>query len=166
MFTLPKAAEPLVRAFSVAFTRPTFQRVTLWILGVILSLRRRTITGILRALGPLAQGHWSEVHRVLCCRVGSTGSLGCGLVAMILERVAEDQPVVGPSDHAHPLHQGEPCYEKGRPHDPCRSTHSRRVWVWGHKWVTLAINIKFPFRSRPWALPVPYARYRPEQWNQ
>src|ERR1700710_1580383 len=55
MLTLPKAAEPLVRAFSVAFTRPTFQRVTLLILGAILSLRHRTITGILRALGPLAK---------------------------------------------------------------------------------------------------------------
>jgi len=165
MFTLPKAAEPLVRAFSVAFTRPTFQRVTLWILGDILSLRRRTITGILRALGPLAQGHWSDFHRVLCCRVGSTCSLGCVLVAMILERVTEDQPVVGPADHTHPQHQGEPVYGKGRHHDACRSTHSHRVSVWGHHWVTLAIHIKFPFCSRPWALPVLVALVRPEEWN-
>ena len=75
MFTWPKAAEPLVAAFSVAFTRPTFQRVTLLILGAILSLRQRTITGILRALGPLAKGHWSDFHRVLCCRVWSTWPL-------------------------------------------------------------------------------------------
>ncbi|HVT90630.1 MAG TPA: hypothetical protein VHD56_17375 [Tepidisphaeraceae bacterium] len=49
MFTLPKAAVPLVRAFSVAFSGPTFQRVTLLIVGAILSLRQRIITGILRA---------------------------------------------------------------------------------------------------------------------
>jgi len=165
MFTLPKAAEPLVRAFSGAFTRPTFQRVTLLILGVILSLRRRTITGILRALGPLAQRHWSDFHRVLCCRVGSTCSLGCGLVAMILERVTEDQPVVGPADHTHPQHQGKHVYGKGRHHDACRSTHSHRVSVWGHNWVTLAIHIKVPFCSRPWALPVLVALVRPEEWN-
>ena len=149
MFTLPKAAEPLVRAFSVAFTRPTFQRVTLLILGDILSLRRRTITGILRALGPLDQGHWSDLHRVLCCPVGSTCSLGCVLVAIILERVTEDQPVVCPADHTHPQHQGKPVYGKGRHHDACRSTHSHRVSVWGHHWVTLAIHIKVPFCSRP-----------------
>jgi hypothetical protein len=40
------------------------------------------------------------------------------------------------------------------------------VWVWGHKWVTLAINVKFPFASRPWALPVLCALYRPEELNR
>ena len=91
--------------------------------------------------------------------------MSCGLVAMILERVAEDQPVVCPADHAHPQHQGEPVYGKGRHHDACRSTHSHRVSVWGHQWVTLAIHIKVPFCSRPWALPVLYALYRPEELN-
>ena len=71
MLCLPKAAEPLISAFSVAFTRPTFQRVIALILGAILSLRQRTVTAILRAVGPLAQGHWSDFHRVLCCRVWS-----------------------------------------------------------------------------------------------
>ena len=66
MFTLPKAAQPLVRAFSAAFTRPTFQRVVVLILGAILSPRHRTVTGMLHAAGPLAKGHWSGFHRVLC----------------------------------------------------------------------------------------------------
>ncbi len=56
MSCLPKAAEPLVCAFSVAFTRPTFQRVAILILGAILSLRHRTVTAMLRVLGPLASG--------------------------------------------------------------------------------------------------------------
>jgi hypothetical protein len=63
MVRLPKAAQPLVWAFSVAFTRPTFQRVAVLILGAILSLRHRTVTGMLRAVGPLATGHWSDFHR-------------------------------------------------------------------------------------------------------
>ena len=44
MHSIPKAAEPLVAALSTAFTRPTFQRVVILILGAILSLRRRTVT--------------------------------------------------------------------------------------------------------------------------
>lgn len=166
MFTLPKAAEPLVRAFSVAFTRPTFQRFTLLILGAILSLRHRTVTGILRSLGPLAQGHWSDFHRVLCCRVWSTSLLGRVLAAMILELVPENQPVVCPVDDTNPQHKGKHVYGKGCHHDACRSTHSHMVWVWGHKWVTLAINVQFPFCSRPWALPVLCALYRPEELNK
>ena len=66
MFALPKAAEPLIGAFSVAFSRPTFQRVLVLLVGAILSWRRRTITAVLQTAGPLSRGHWSNFHRVLC----------------------------------------------------------------------------------------------------
>jgi DDE superfamily endonuclease len=166
MLRLPKAAEPLVSAFSVAFTRPTFQRVVTLTLGAILALRQRTVTAMLRAVGPLANGHWSDFHRVLCCRVWSTWPLGKVLAAMILELIPENQPVICPVDDTTPQHKGKRVYGKGCHHDACRSTHSHMVWVWGHKWVVLAINVKFPFARRPWALPVLCALYRPEKLNQ
>ena len=166
MLRLPKAAEPLVSAFSIAFTRPTFQRVVVLILGAILSLRHRTVTGLLRAVGPLAKGHWSDFHRVLCCRVWSCWPLGRVLAAMVLELIPADQPVVCPVDDTTPQHKGKHVYGKGRHHDACRSTHRHVVWVWGHKWVTLAINVKFGFASRPWALPVLCALYRPAELNR
>jgi hypothetical protein len=166
MLCLPKAAEPLVSTFSVAFTRPTFQRVQLLILGAILAAHRRTITHLLRSLGPAARGHWSDFHRVLSRAVWSLWPLGKVLAAMILELVPADQPVIIPVDDTTPQHKGKCVYGKGRHHDACRSTHSHIVWVWGHKWVTLAINVKFPFASRPWALPVLSALYRPEELNR
>ncbi len=166
MLSVPKAAEPLVSAFSVAFTRPTFQRVVVLFLGAILSLRHRTVTGMLRAVGPLAKGHWSDFHRVLCRRVWSCWPLGKVLAAMVLELIPADQPVICPVDDTTPQHKGKHVYGKGCHHDACRSTHSHVVWVWGHKWVTLAINVKFPFASRPWALPVLCALYRPAELNQ
>jgi len=165
VFHLPKAAEPLLSAFSVAFTRPTFQRVIILFLGAILSLRHRTVTGMLHAAGPVATGHWSDFHRVLCRRVWSCWPLGKVLAAMVLELLPPDQPVVCPVDDTTPQHKGKHVYGKGRHHDACRSTHSHVVWVWGHKWVTLAINVKFSFASRPWALPVLCALYRPEELN-
>ena len=76
MLTLPKAAEPLLFAFSVAFTRPTFQRVLVLVLGAILSPRHRTVTAMLRTVGPLARGHWSDFHRVLCRAAWSTRPIG------------------------------------------------------------------------------------------
>ena len=166
MVTIPKAAEPLVAAFSIAFTRPTFQRVVLLFLGAILSLRRRTVTAMLRVLGPLAVGHWSDFHRVLCRASWSLWPLGKVLAGMILELIPEDQAVVVPVDDTAVQHKGQRVYGKGRHHDAVRSTHSHVVWVWGHKWVVLAINVKFPFASRPWALPVFCALYRPEELNR
>lgn len=83
----------------------------------------------------------------------------------MLELIPADQPVICPVDDTTPQHKGKKVYGKGCHHDACRSTHSHVVWVWGHKWVTLAINVKFPFASRPWALPVLCALYRPAKLN-
>ena len=166
MLCVPKAAEPLISAFSVAFTRPTFQRAIVLVLGAILSPRYRTVTAMLRAAGPLAMGHWSSFHRVLSRAPWSGFALARVLAAMILELVPKDQPAVCPVDDTNPQHKGKCVYGKGKHHDACRSTHSHMVWVWGHKWVVLAINVKFAFASRPWALPVLCALYRPEELNK
>jgi DDE superfamily endonuclease len=160
MLRLPKAAEPLVSAFSVAFTRPTFQRVLVLFLGAVLSLRHRTITGMLRAVGPLAKGHWSDFHRVLSCRVWSAWPLAKVLAAMTLELIPTDQPVVCPVDDTTQQHKGKHVYGNEWHRDACRSTHRHLAQVSGHKWVMLAINVTFPFASRPWALPVLCALYR------
>src|SRR5205085_544402 len=165
MSCLPKAAEPLVSMFSVAFTRPTFQRVVILILGAILSLRQRTVTALLRTVGPLAKGHFSDFHRVLCRACWSTWPLGKVLAAMILELIPPDQPIVVPVDDTAVQHRGKRVFGKGRHHDAIRSTHNHVVWIWGHKWVVLSINVKFPFARRPWALPVLCALYRPEELN-
>jgi DDE superfamily endonuclease len=165
MLRFPAAAEPLVSAFSVAFTRPTFQRMLVLILGAILSLRHRTVTGMLRAVGPLAKGHWSDFHRVLCRRVWSCRMLGNVLAAMVLELIPANQAVICPVDDTTQQHKGKHVYGKGCHHDACRSTHSHIVWVWGHKWVVLSINVKFAFASRAWALPVLCALYRPAELN-
>jgi hypothetical protein len=164
--SVPKAAEPLVSVFSVAFTARTFQRVLILILGAILSLRRRTVTALLQTVGPLAKGHWSDFHRVLCRASWSCWPLAKVLAALVLELIPQDQPVVVPVDDTTPQHKGKHVYGKGCHHDAVRSTHSHVVWVWGHKWVTLAINVKFPFAQRPWALPVLCALYRPEELNR
>jgi hypothetical protein len=166
MNSIPKVAEPLIRSLAVAFTRPTFQRVVVLFVGAILSLRRRTVTGMLWPVGTMARGHWSDFHRVFCRASWSLWPLGKALAAMILEWIPADQPVIVSVDDTTPQHKGQRVYGKGRHHDAVRSTHSHVVWVWGHKWVTLAIHVRFPFAARAWALPVLCALYRSEELNR
>lgn len=166
MFTLPKAAEPLISGFSIAFSARTFQRVVVLLIGAILSLRQRTVTAVLQVVGPLARGHWSDFQRVLCRASWSLWPLGRVLAALILEIVPKDQPLVAPIDDTAVPHKGKQVWGKGRHRDALRSTHSHVVWLWGHKWVVLAINVKFPFAARPWALPVLCALYRPAEQNR
>ena len=162
---LPAAAEPLLAPFSIAFTPRTFQRVLLLFVGSVLALGRHTVTGVLWAARTLVEGsgHFTDYHRVLSRARWSLWPAGKLLAGMVLELVPGDEPVVCPVDDTTPQHKGKHVYGKGRHRDNCRSTRSHTVWVFGHKWVVLAVNVTFPFASRPWALPVLAALYRPKE---
>src|SRR5689334_8124991 len=164
MLSLPKAAEPLLSRFSVAFTRPTYQRAMALLVGFTLTVGRHTVTGALWTARALCcghgRGHFSDYHRVFCRARWSLWPLGKVLAAAVLELVPADSPAVCPVDDTTMQHRGKRVYGKGRHRDPCRSTRTHNVWIWGHCWVVLAVNVTFPFCSRPWALPVLAALYR------
>jgi len=164
--SLPPTLQALADAFSVAFSRPTFQRVLVLWGGAILAKGRHTITNCLRAVGPLARGHASSYHRVFSKAHWSLWPLGRALAAAILELVPAGQAVVVVLDDTTAMHKGKCVYGKGKHHDACRSTHTHMVWVWGHKWVVLAICVKFSFATRAWALPVLMALYRPRELDE
>lgn len=55
---------------------------------------------------------------------------------------------------------GRWVYGKGRHPDSVHSSHAFTAWRSAHKWVVIAVLIKFPFAARRWALPVLIALYR------
>jgi hypothetical protein len=57
-------------------------------------------------------------------------------------------------------------FGKGRHRDGVRSTHSYTAYRWGHKWVVVSVLVKLPIATRPLALPVLAALYRPLEWNR
>jgi hypothetical protein len=95
MFRLPDAADPLLSRLSIAFTRPTFQRMLVLSVGSVLALRRHTVTGALRAAGGLAAGRHTSFHRVLSRARWSLWPLARALAAIVLELVPEGEPVIG-----------------------------------------------------------------------
>ncbi|MGB2820845.1 MAG: transposase [Phycisphaerae bacterium] len=153
-------------SLSVAFTQPTFQRIVPLAVGAILTMGRRTVTAVLRTLGGLAPGDPSTYHRVFSRAAWSLWPLGKVLAAAILELIPPDEPVLVPMDDTTAQHRGKKVYGKGCHHDAVRSSHTHVVWRWGHRWVVLAISVKFPFTSRRWALPVLAALYRPNELNE
>jgi hypothetical protein len=166
MSIIPAIAQPLVQGSAAAFTRPTFKRFLTLMAGAVLNTGRRTISNILRTLGGLAPGHPSSYHRVFSRRLWSLTTLARVLAQTILGRFAPDVMVPLAGDDTVDEHRGETVYGKGRHRDPVRSTKSYTAWRWGHKWVVLAILVRFPFAARPWALPVLVALYRTPAWNR
>ena len=166
MLTLPAAARPLLLALTDPLIQPTAQRLLLLAVGAILTTGRRTVTRILATMGPLAQGHFSDYHRVFSRASWSTWAVGKGLARLALDLLPPDEPVVVAGDDTVAQHRGKHVYGKGRHRDAVRSSHAHTVWKWGHKGVTLAILVPLPFVRRRWALPVLSVLYRPEDLNR
>jgi len=165
MLSIPSAAKPIFMSLSIAFTQPTFQRIVPLATGAILTMGRRTVTAILWTMRGLVTGHPSTYHRVFSRAVWSLWPLGRVLAGAILHGIPPDEPVLVPMDDTTAQHRGKHVYGKGCHHDAVRSAHNHVVFRWGHRWVVLAISVKFPFISRRWALPVLAALYRPEELN-
>lgn len=157
---LPPEAKPLVAAFVFSFTNPTYQRFSTLLVGALLTTGRRTVANLLRTLRHLAPGHRTDYQRVLSRAPWSGLELGCALMRLVLDRLVPDGPVVLVGDDTVDGHKGNHVYGKARHRDPVRSSHSYTAWRYGHKWVVLAVLVKFPFATRRWALPVLIDLYR------
>jgi hypothetical protein len=164
MLALPTAAEPLVDRVRATFTRPSFERFVLLCVGAIVTFGRRSVSRILWTIEPAAHGHASSYHRLFSKARWSLSPLAKVLAAMVLEMVPADEPVLCAMDDHVVQRRGKSVYGRGRHCSAVGSTKGLRVW--GHRWVVLAILVKFPFSSRYWALPVLCALYRDRKTNE
>lgn len=160
---LPLEAQPLHDALAPAFTRPTFRRFLILAGSAILTVGRRTVANLLRTAAPLAAGHPTTYQRVLSSASWSAMQLACGLTRLVLTLVPADRPVPLVGDDTVESHPGRKVYGKARHRDPVRSSHGYTAWRYGHKWVVLAVLVRFPWATRPWALPVLVDLYRSEE---
>jgi hypothetical protein len=160
---LPRPARSLLDHLAGAFTRPTFLRFAVLALATILTVGSRTVCNLLRTLGALAPGHPSSYHRVFCQRRWSPWRLARGLAGWVFDHLVPTGRVFLAGDDTVDEHPGDHVFGKGCHRDPVRSTHSFTAFRWGHKWVVLAVLVRFPFTRRPWALPLLVALYRSDK---
>jgi hypothetical protein len=166
MSSLPAALVPLLLSFAPAFTEPTYRRWTVLMLAATLATGRRTISNLLRTVQTLAPGHPASYHRVFSERRWSLWPLSHALAGLILRSWVKAGPVLCAGDDTALEHRGAKVYGKALHRDAVRSSHSYTAFLWGHKWVVLAILVQFPFAARPWALPVLVALYRSKEDNR
>jgi hypothetical protein len=163
---VPDEALPIFQALAPTFTRPTFQRFALLMGAALLCTGRRTVANLLRVAAPLAAGHRTTYQRVFSSASWSAMRLACCLCRLVVALLPPDQPILLAGDDTVDGHPGKRVYGKARHRDPVRSSHGYTAWRYGHKWVVLAVLVRFPFATRPWALPVLVALYRSEEDNR
>src|SRR5262249_31195977 len=148
-----------------AFTSPTFDRFATLMAAALLTTGRRTVANLLRTLGPLVHGHRTSFQRVLSSASWSGLHLGLLLTRFLLHLLPADPILLVAADPVEG-HRAKKVHGKARHRDRVRSTHSYTAWRYGHKWVVLAVLVRFPFATRPWALPVLVDLYRDAQDNR
>jgi len=163
MSSIPNDALPLLSLFAGAFTPATFARAQLLAVAAILATGRRTVSNLLRLVGHLADGAPSSYHRVLSAAHWSGLRLAAVLGRFLVRHFYPAGPIRLVGDDTVTEHRGKKVYGKGRHRDPVRSSHSYTAYRYGHKWVCLALLIRFPFTQRLWALPVLVALYHSPQ---
>jgi hypothetical protein len=155
MFPIPPAAEPLVKSFRSAFTKPTFQRFMLLMTGLIVTIGRRTVSRTLRTIEPvMGQGHWCNYHRLYskaCYRLWDVGRI---LAVAVIALLPADAEIILLADDTVDGKAGEHVWAKGPHRDGRRSTRKHVSVKWGHKWLVMCVLAQLPGLKRPWALPI------------
>jgi hypothetical protein len=158
LLSLPQEAQVLER-FRPAFTAPTYERFLVLCVGAIITMGRRSVSHILWSAGCLMDGHASSYHRFFSAARWSLWPIARVLAAMVIELVPQDQPVVVIADDTVDQHRGDHVFAKGCHRDAVRSSWTRTVFKFGHRWVVLAVSVRLPLCTRDWALPVLMALY-------
>lgn len=166
MVSVPKAGRRVLDALAVGFSARVFNRVVVLAFASILTTGRRTVSNVVRTVQSLAPGSASTYHRVLSRRRWFAWRLARALAVLVLQTCAPQGVVACCGDDTVDEHRGKKVYGKSCHRDAVRSTHSHTAYRWGHKWVVLCILVTLPFSTRPWALPVLVALYRPVEWNK
>jgi len=159
---LPDDCLTSLGSFAPVFTEPTYQRFLVLMGAAILTTGRRTVANLLRTAGSLAPGHTSSYRRVFSEAPWSALQLACALARLLVALLPDEAPILLAGDDTVVAHPGPHVFGKARHRDPVRSSHAYTAWRYGHKWVVLSVLIRFPFATRPWALPVLVALYQSE----
>lgn len=162
--------QQLALAFTTEATARTWQQIAL---GWVLHRGAATVTGIYRALGPLADRHWTVYHKFFYRPAWTLKDLSAELTArvllpMIVESGALDaatgQPAVDLNiDDTTAARYGKHVAHAGWYKDASAQGPATRGTVihWAHNWVVGAFTLRLPrWPLTRWVLPAIFALYR------
>lgn len=151
--SIPSTMETIFLNFSSVFTARTFENFTSLCIGAIITRGRKTITNILQSIKPMRTKHFGTYHRFLSRAAYHLLPAARVLSTMIITNIPNNI-ITLVVDEKLLRHKGPHVYGRGLYQDRRGATYQRRIYIYGHKWLVVSILVKFPWCSRPWALPI------------
>ncbi|MBO0800818.1 MAG: transposase [Blastocatellia bacterium] len=155
MRTLSADLLSLIVVFQPLFTKPTWENAKALLLGVLLQRGKRTVAACLRVIGLGDEEHFQNYHRVLNRAKWSAldgARILLGLIILVFASALQETIVLAGDDTIE-RRRGKMIKQAGCYRDPVRSGKNHIVKCFGLKWVSLAVIVKLPWATRPWALP-------------
>jgi hypothetical protein len=129
-YSLSPSIIAILGPFSVLFSRSSWQTALTLLLGATLCRGRRTVTGVLRAVG-LSQGSGFSKDHCILNSLDWSAKLGSAiLLKMLLKIVGKERPVVL-IDETLERRKGKKIRAKGYYRDAVRSSRSQVVKTTG-----------------------------------
>lgn len=151
---LPSEIIQLFDNFAPAFTRPTYRKALLLVIGAILVRGRRTVTSALWVMGREQESDWSKYHHVLN-RAQWSGLQVSGILLKLLVKtfISGRLPVTITVDETLERRWGPQIRKRGHWRDSLASGRNMNVSTSGLRWLVFALVIAVPWSSYYWSLP-------------
>ena len=151
---LPQEIITILNHFEPAFTRPTYRKAMVLVVGTILARGRRTVTAVLRQMGLQQDKNWAKYHHVLNRAKWSSLQVAHILLNLLVRFfVTVDAPVEMVIDETLERRWGPKISKRGHWRDSRASSKGMNVSSSGLRWIVLALVVKIPWSQRVWALP-------------
>lgn len=161
---LPSTMEASLQQFVSCFTQPSFQAFCIIATGWLLGDGRKVVTRILRAGDGLEVKSFSCFHRFFSQARWSPDLIGRVILGLALTFIDPNASIVVAVDDTLTRKTGKHIWGAGMHHDPLLSTARRAFFSFGHNFVVLSIQVRFPFApDKVWSLPILMRLYRRKQ---
>jgi hypothetical protein len=151
---LPSEIISVIAHFAPAFTRPSYRKAVVLLVGTILARGRRTVTAALRSAGLQQHKQWAKYHHLLN-RASWSGLTVSRLLLQLAVRslVASGATVDLVADETLERRWGRKISKRGHWRDSLASSKGLNVSTSGLRWLVLAVVVKLPWSRHYWALP-------------
>jgi hypothetical protein len=151
---VPQILRQWLQSWRACFTAPSWEHVLVLVMGALLAPGKRTVSSCLRMTGRAEAGNFASYHHILNRARWSSRAVARRLLAIVVERLVPDGPVVIGMDDTIERRWGRRITARGIYRDPVRSSHGHFVKASGLRWLSFMVLTPVPWTRLIKALPV------------
>lgn len=152
--SLPDPIIHVLLHFRPAFTRPTWSKALVLVVGTILARGNRTVTAALKQMGLHDEPDFTLFHQVLNRANWSCLTLSRLLLQLLISTfVGAGGTVEIVIDETLERRWGRKIAKRGHYRDNLQSSKEQSVSTSGLRWVVMMLVVQVPWTRREWALP-------------